>query len=81
MKTVVFFVAPFLCARIYYGMRVFSNTQEGLEILCAICLIRSLAAVQVKRPRAARIIVAVNAARRIGTAVINEFAAIAMAIS
>ena len=67
--------------RIYYGMRVFSNTQEGLEILCAICLIRSLVAVQVKHLRSVRVAVAVNAARRVGPAAINGFAVTGMAIS
>ena len=29
-----------LVIHIYYSMRFVSNTQEGLEILCAICVIR-----------------------------------------
>lgn len=65
-------------------MRVFSNTQEGLEILCAICLIRSLVAVQVKRLRSVRAVVAfvlTVAARQVGPATINGCAVTGMAIS
>lgn len=61
-------------------MRVFSNTQEGLEILCAICLIRSLVEIQTV---IAVIIPTITAARAAvsGIAVGNAFVGIAMEIS
>lgn len=71
-------------------MRAFSNTQEGLEILCAICLIRSLveartAAVAVAPGITAAAVVTLGTtvalAAVIAVAIRNVFAAIPTGIS